>query len=100
VIKTKTDQATKEAGCGKHPAFLFLPILPPDIESKGVSQGVSQEWREVKGGLGWFRSLSARGTWDRLKQEGLTDVAHLGKEQFQFSMLSNSVLKELGLVDR
>jgi hypothetical protein len=35
-----------------------------------------------------------------LEQEGLTDVAHLGEEHFQFSMLSNGLFKELGLVGR
>ena len=67
---------------------------------KGVSQWVSQEWREVKGGLGWFSTLSANWSWDRLKEEGLTDIAHLGQEQFEFSVLSNGLLKELSLLGR
>ena len=63
-------------------------------------KGVSQEWREVKGGLGWFSALSANGSWDRLKEEGLTDIAHLGQEQFEFSVLSNGLLKEFSLLGR
>jgi hypothetical protein len=70
------------------------------LVEKGVSQGVSQEWREVKRGLGWFSTLSANGSWDRLKEEGLTDIAHLGQEQFEFSVLSNGLLKEFSLLRR
>ena len=57
------------------------------------------EWREVKRGLGWFSTLSANGSGDRLKEEGLTDMAHLGQEQFEFSVLSNGLLKEFSLTD-
>ena len=65
-----------------------------------VSPGVSPEWHEDKGGLRWFRALSAKGSWDRLKQEGLTDVTHLGEEHFKFSVLSNGLLKEFSLLGR
>ena len=68
--------------------------------SQQVSQKVSQEWREVKGGLGGFGSLSARRSWDRLKQEGLTDVTHLGEKHFKFSVLSNGLFKEFSLLRR
>src|SRR5260221_10277719 len=60
----------------------------------------SHEWREVKGGLGGFGSLSARRSWDRLKQEGLTDVTHLGEKHFKFSVLSNGLFKEFSLLRR
>jgi hypothetical protein len=69
-------------------------------EAKRVEKGVSQEWREVKRGLGWFSTLSANWSWDRLKEEGLTDIAHLGQEQFEFSVLSNGLLKEFSLLGR
>jgi len=33
-----------------------------------------------------------------LKEEGLTNIAHLGQEQFEFSVLSNGLLKEFSLL--
>ena len=57
----------------------------------------SDEWHEDKGGLRWFRALSAKGSWDRLKQEGLTDVTHLGEEHFKFSVLSNGPVERVQL---
>jgi hypothetical protein len=63
-------------------------------------KGVSQEWHEDKGNLGWFGSLSAKGSWDGLKQEGLTDVTHLGEERCKFSLLSDGLFKEFGLLGR
>jgi len=60
----------------------------------------SPEWREDKGGLGWFRSFSPKGSWDRLKQESLTDEAHLCEKRFEFSVLCDGLLKEFSLLGR
>jgi hypothetical protein len=63
-------------------------------------QGVRSEWREVKGDLGGFCSFSAGRSWDGAEEDFLADGPHLFKERFEFTVLSNGLLEELGLLSR
>ena len=60
---------------------------------------VCPEWREVKGGLGGC-SLSAGRSGDGAEEDFLADGAHLFKERFEFTVLSNGLLEEWGLLSR
>jgi hypothetical protein len=70
------------------------------LDLEQCRKGVSQEWREDKGDLGGFCSLSAGRSWDGADEDFMADGPHLFKERFEFTVLSNGLLEELGLLSR